>query len=139
MRPNWLTYGLDIAETVAARSEDPYVKIGAVVMRDDHSIAGVGYNGPPPGVNIDWDDRDRRRDFIVHAEVNAFRDCLRRDVAGGMVLVTGVSCIPCLAVVASMGIKHVCFRHELENYPSQRSIETARALGIFLWQEKQYV
>jgi dCMP deaminase len=134
-RPNWVEYGLDLAEVVRSRCQDPYVQVGAVVMRADHSIAGVGYNGPPSGVELDWSDRDLRRDFVIHAEVNAFRDINRRDVAGGMVCVTGIPCVACLAVIRSMDIRHVFYREELENYPAEKAMAVARQLGVFLYHE----
>lgn len=134
-RPNWVEYGLDLAEVVRSRCQDPYVQVGAVVMRKDRSIAGVGYNGPPSGVELDWSDRDLRRDFVIHAEVNAFRDCLRSDVAGGMVCVTGIPCVACLAVIRSMDINTVFYREELENYPASKAMEVARQLGISLFHE----
>lgn len=132
-RPNWTTYGLDLADVAATRSEDPYVKVGAVVMRPDHSIAGLGYNGPPSGVDIDWTDRDLRRPVVIHAEVNALRYCTRAEVEGGSVLVSHTPCPSCLAVIASYGIHLVSFRHALENYDETQSRTIARRLDITLW------
>ena len=72
-RLSWEEYALQLATAAAARSEDPYERVGACVLRLDYSVAGVGYNGAPSGVEIDWSDRDRRRERVVHAEVNALR------------------------------------------------------------------
>lgn len=131
-RPSWFTYALDIADVVATRSEDPYVKCGAVVLREDMSVAGVGYNGPPSGVDIDWSDRDRRRGLIIHAEVNALRYCRRDEVAKGMVAVSGTPCPSCLTSIAAYGILSVIFRDQLDNYPLRESEELAGQLGLNL-------
>lgn len=72
-RLTWAEYALAMADVARLRSEDPYVKVGACVLRHDHSVAGVGYNGAPPGVEIDWSDRDERRKRVIHAETNALR------------------------------------------------------------------
>ena len=64
---------MKLAEVASTRSEDPYVKVGAFVLRQDHSIGGIGYSGGPSGVEIDWSDRDTRRQYVIHAEANALR------------------------------------------------------------------
>jgi dCMP deaminase len=74
-RPSWEEYALLLANTASLRSEDPYIKCGACVLRHDNSVAGLGYNGSPPGYNIDWTDRDARRPFVSHAERSALRYC----------------------------------------------------------------
>ena len=72
-RIDWHTYALKLALVASERSEDPYVKVGACVLRLDNSVAGLGYNGAPPEVDIYWHDRDERRKRVIHAEVNALR------------------------------------------------------------------
>lgn len=134
-RPPWPRYGLDLAEVAASRSEDPYVQVGAVVMRHDWSVAGVGYNGAPSGIDIDWSSRDDRRALVIHAEVNALRYVTRAEAESGAVLVTHVSCPACLTVIASYGIKRVSYRHLLDNYDEQVSYNIAKQLGITLWRE----
>lgn len=130
-RPNWNEYALDLAAAAATRSEDPYVQVGAVVLRRDHSIASVGYNGAPPGVDLDWSDRDGRRDLVTHAEVNALRYCTP-SVRGGLVAVTGTPCPSCLTSIVAYGITVVIFRHVLDNYPVDASLKVADQLGIRL-------
>ena len=40
-RLSWEEYAIGLAEAASLRSEDPYVKVGAAVFRDDWSVAGV--------------------------------------------------------------------------------------------------
>ena len=54
MRLDWECYALSLARVASLRSEDPFVKVGACVLRYDNSVASLGYNGAPPKVNIDW-------------------------------------------------------------------------------------
>ena len=70
-RLSWLEYGMQLAKTASLRSEDPYVQVGCCILRPDNSIASLGYNGAPPGVDIDWSDRDDRRKRVIHAATNA--------------------------------------------------------------------
>jgi dCMP deaminase len=129
-RPSWPEYALRLAETAATRSEDPYQKVGACVLRHDNSVAALGYNGAPPGITIDWTNRDQRRKFVVHAEVN----CLRYIKPGeGMLLAaTLLPCSECIKHLASYGIKEVYFR---EFYDKDRgALEVAPVFGVTLTQ-----
>jgi len=114
-RLTWPRYALGIARAAALRSEDPYVQVGAVVLRSDHSVAGIGYNGAPSGVEIDWPDRDRRRLYVIHAEANALRWTTPDEVKGGMIISTHHPCGSCLTLIASYGIKEVHYADTLGN------------------------
>ena len=72
-RKNRISWALELAQVAASMSEDPYKKVGAVAIRPDNSIAAVSYNGSPPNIEIDWSDRDERRQYVIHAEMNAMR------------------------------------------------------------------
>jgi hypothetical protein len=59
-RKPWEETALILAETIAqCRSQDPYVQVGACAVLQDNSVC-LGYNGPPPGVEIDWSEREHR-------------------------------------------------------------------------------
>ena len=131
MRKSWLRYALDLAEVAASRSEDPYVQVGAVVLRPDNSVAGIGYNGAPSGLEIDWTNRDERRKYVIHAEPNAMRYVTPAEVRGGWMAVTGPPCMSCLTgSIAPYGIQTVIVGGELENYPIDDCINVAAELGI---------
>ena len=129
-RLSWEEYALQLATAAAARSEDPYERVGACVLRLDYSVAGVGYNGAPSGVEIDWSDRDRRRERVVHAEVNALR-YIRPD-EGFLLACTLMPSQDCLKLAAANGIKKVVFR---EVYSKDGSaVSLAKEFGIELEQ-----
>lgn len=48
-RPDWDSWGLALASTVASRASCTRSRVGAVLMGADHRIYGVGYNGTPAG------------------------------------------------------------------------------------------
>ena len=115
-RLSWEEYALSLAKTASLRSEDPYVKVGACVLRDDWSVAGVGYNGAPAGVEIDWSDRDERRKRVIHAELNALRYV--RPNEGYLLVCTLLPCRSCIQDVAANGIKHILYEdvYKVDNF-----------------------
>ena len=93
-------------------------------------MAGIGYNGAPSGIEIDWSDRDRRRERVVHAEVNALR-YIRPD-EGFLLACTLMPCQDCMRLAAANGIKEIVFR---EIYSKDGSaVSLAREFGIELEQ-----
>jgi deoxycytidylate deaminase len=107
-RKTWEETALVLAETIArCRSQDPYIQVGACAVLQDNSVS-LGYNGPPPKIEIDWSDRDSRLSRVIHAEVNALRS-----VGPGQckfLAVTLLPCRSCMAFIASKGIKRIVFR-----------------------------
>lgn len=115
MRMSWDKYGLEIAKAASYRSEDPYLKVGACVLRIDRSIISIGYNGAASGVDIDWGDRDSRRSYVIHAEINALRYCTPDQTRGGYMYITHHPCLECIKVIASYGIDTVTYSELIDN------------------------
>lgn len=115
MRMSWDKYGLEIAKAASYRSEDPYLKVGACVLRIDRSIISIGYNGAASGVDIDWGDRDSRRSYVIHAEINALRYCTPDQTRGGYMYVTHHPCLECIKVIASYSIDTVTYSELIDN------------------------
>jgi len=70
----WDRRFLDLAAHIGAWSKDPSTKVGAVIVRPDRTIASIGYNGFPRGVDDlpeRYDDREQKYLMVVHAETNA--------------------------------------------------------------------
>lgn len=107
-RPSWDEYGLLIANAVSLRSEDPNTKVGACALREDNSIASVGYNGAPQGVEINWSNREEKLKRVVHAECNTLRMVHPGDVK--TLYITHSPCGNCLTLIASYRIKRVVFQ-----------------------------
>lgn len=129
-RKSWEETALILAETIAAcRSQDPYVQVGACAVLQDNSVT-LGYNGPPPGIDIDWSERETRGARVIHAEVNALRS-----VDPGQckfLAVTLLPCRHCMTFIASKGIKKILFREVYQR--DNLAFELAREFGIKLVQ-----
>lgn len=131
-RLSWDEYGLAIARVAARRSEDPWLKVGACILRPDQSVAATGYNGAPSGFDIPWTDRDSRRSYVIHAEANAFRYCTPAEIRGGVLYVTHHPCLECVKLAAGYGIGRVLYAADLDpkvyNQPAIRDV--ALQLGV---------
>ena len=129
-RLSWIDYGIELAKTAALRSEDPFIQVGCCIFRPDNSIASLGYNGAPPGIDIDWSDRDERRDRVIHAETNALKNIKPHEA--DRMFVTLMPCGDCIKNVASYGIKDIYYikAYNLDD----RAINLALEFGINLTQ-----
>jgi len=125
---NWQEYALELASVAAKKSKDPWRKVGACLLRHDNTVAGVGFNGFPTGMREDWQDRDKRRLLVVHAEQNALR-YVKPDECS-TIAVTLLPCNDCLRSIASYGIKAVIYRDIYDR--DITSITLAQDFGIKL-------
>jgi len=123
-------YAMALAHVASLRSEDPFRKVGAVALDWDNRVIGTAYNGlapkynPPPDF---WDDRDKRRKFMLHAEVNLC-SLFRRGEAK-LIAVTSKPCTSCMQMLCAYGIREIYYR---DNYPSSEAEELASLYGIHL-------
>lgn len=110
-RDSWPQFAMRLAQAaVDGRCEAPYTRVGACCLRADHSVAGIGYAGPPPGIEIDWTNRDQRCKRVIHAEINTLK--FIRPGEGQLLAVTTIPCLSCLSAIASWGIKEVYYRDD---------------------------
>ena len=109
MRTPWHRFYLDLAQFWSQRSRDISTKVGAVIVRDDHTQASVGYNDLPRGMkHLDerYSDRDWKLAAIVHAEANAILNS-REPVKGMTLYCTFHPCASCASLIVQSGIKRV--------------------------------
>ncbi len=131
-RLNWAQTAIKLAYNIAKyRSEDPYVQVGACIIKKDKSML-LGYNGAPSGVDIDWSNRDSRRKRVLHAEANVLNFVKPNEVE--LLAVTHLPCTECLKVISQKQINKVYFSEFLDNYDSDSTIELADEFGITLTQ-----
>lgn len=126
-----LEWWLQLAEVAAKRSEDPYCKVGAVAIREDGSIAAVSYNGAPPKIEIDWSDRDKRRQFVIHAETNLLRYIKPHECPD--VAITLAPCYDCLKNLASYGVKRINFINYYDKCDKNILVKMAKIYKIELY------
>jgi len=126
----WESYALSIAKVVSLKSKDPYIKVGCCLLREDNTVASVGYNGFPAGMVEDWSDRDERRKYVNHAEANALRFIKPGECY--LAATTLLPCNECLKTLASYGFKKIVFEDVYKRDDS--SLKLARNMGIDLIQ-----
>lgn len=110
-RISWEEYALKIAEVASLRSEDPYVQVGSCALDYSNRVIGVAYNGLASGItvaNAFWEDRDERRPFMIHAEVNLLSLVKRGECK--LLACTLLPCSCCASMIASYGIKKVIYK-----------------------------
>jgi dCMP deaminase len=130
---NWDEYAIGIAEAVSKKSKDPWKKVGSVILREDKSIASVGYNGFPQGVEENWADRDERRKYVIHAEQNALRYIKPGD--GDTIYCTLLPCGDCIKAIAAYKIKKVIYKEVYAN--DSTALQIAEKMGVELVQFKK--
>ena len=121
---------MSIAEVVAKKSKDPWHKVGAVILREDHSVASVGYNGFPQGQEEDWSSREERSKYVIHAEQNALRYTSPGE--GKILVSTLLPCRDCLKTIAAYKIKRVLYKEIYKSDPI--ALEIAEKMGVTLIQ-----
>lgn len=107
----WDLRGMSMARLVAEWSKDPSTKVGACLFNSDNTVAGVGYNGFPRGVE-DTEERLQNRDLkypiIVHAELNALFNSTLSDNNDMRLYVTHFPCADCAgAIIQSESVAEV--------------------------------
>lgn len=125
-------YAMALAHVASLRSEDPFRKVGAVAIDFDNRVIGTAYNGLAPGYDATpefWADRDARRKFMLHAEVNLCSLFTRGNVR--LVACTTKPCTSCMQMLCAYGVKEVYFR---EDYPGSEADAIAERYGIRLTQ-----
>lgn len=115
---------MNIAVECSKRSEDIYRKVGACVLNEDGRILSTGYNGLiakfEPHHDF-WKDRNLRRKFMIHAEVNALSRISINDKPY-TIAITLLPCTNCALNIASYNIKRVLYREEYEYDISAKEI-----------------
>jgi dCMP deaminase len=109
-RLSWDLYALKIAQIAALRSEDPFKKVGACALDFSNRVVGVAYNGLAPGINAPdefWKDRDARRPFMIHAEINLLSLIKRGEC--NLLACTLLPCSSCASAIAAYGVKKVVY------------------------------
>lgn len=129
-------YAMALAHVASLRSEDPFRKVGAVAIDFDNRVIGTAYNGLAPGYDADpdfWADRDARRKYMLHAEVNLCSLFTRGNVK--LVACTTKPCTSCMQMLCAYGVKAVYFR---DDYPESEADAIAGRYGIPLIQLSDY-
>ena len=147
MRPSKHEYYLEIAKTVAKRSQDRDTQVGMIMVNPKTgNIISTGYNG----FVREADDehlpltRPEKYEFFVHAEPNMLYNCARNGIAtnGCVVYGTTTPCGPCLRALWQCGISemwvasiHPTFKNTLEL--ADMAVSLRGALNLISFEDAQ--
>lgn len=113
-RPSWDQYFLNIAFCISSRSDDEFIKHGAVLVDNKSKhIIGTGYNNTVRGFDlkdIDVWNRDERRPLMAHAEKNCILNTLINPhhlFLGATMYITGMPCPDCLMDIVNFGVNQI--------------------------------
>jgi len=108
---------LNIARECSKRSEDLHQKVGCCILNKEGRILSTGYNGLLPKIDMDksfWLDRDLRRKYVIHAEINALSR-IKREEEPYILATTLLPCSACASNIVSYGIKKVIYKEDYYN------------------------
>lgn len=106
-----------------------------MIVRPDRSVAAVGYNGFPPGVEDrpEWhEERSEKYDRVIHAEMNALVS-MKEHAAGTTIAITHPPCKDCAKDLAAAGVARVIRHHcpgIAARFDTSRSEQILRESGI---------
>lgn len=104
---------IKIAEAMASNSKAERLKVGAVLVKDDHIIA-AGYNGTPRGTdNACEDENGNTYPWVVHAEENVLIQAARstNSTIGSTLYITHSPCESCAKLIIQAGITRVVYKN----------------------------
>lgn len=110
----WARFYLGLAKYYSQASKDPSTKVGSVVVTPDNHVAGLGYNGFPPGVNDSeerYNNRELKYKLVTHAEVNSIVSAGSQSRGATLYVYPSFAlppiCNECCKVAITAGIKHI--------------------------------
>jgi dCMP deaminase len=118
----------EMAQLISSWSKDPSTQVGAVIVRPNKSIASLGYNGFPPGVEDrpEWLlDRTKKLELMVHAEHNALNFCDHENITTSTIYVYPLHpCAKCAKRIFDRGVTTVVTvtTQEKHDYMSQPEV-----------------
>ena len=106
----WDLRFIELAKHVGSWSRDPSTKVGAVIARPDKTVASVGFNGFPRGVEDSeerYTDKPLKYKFICHAEANAILTANERLHGYTLYSTPLYPCHECAKMIIQSGIARV--------------------------------
>lgn len=120
---------MEVAESYSKLSYAKRLKVGCVIVLDDHQISEA-YNGTIAGMDNACELEDGTTSpFTLHAEENALIKLARSTLSskGATMYVTHSPCPSCAKLIAQAKIKRVVYKTE---YRDISSVEFLRSCGL---------
>ncbi len=123
-----LVVKVEATDTMAAYSPDPWRKVGCIGLNDHGDLLAAGYNhiGDKKNEHL-LADRDARRPFMIHAELEMLSHLQKKDQLS-TVVVTLLPCAHCMTALAAFNVNTVYYGQMLEK--DRQSLEVAKFHGI---------
>ncbi len=129
---SWDDTFMILANLISQRSKDPSTQVGAVIVDDDNTVLGLGYNGWPRGIkqddlpwNRDGADLDTKYPYVVHSEINAIFNSYQK-LKNSRLYCTLFPCNECAKAIIQNGIKEVIYEsdkyHDTDNNKAARKL-----------------
>ena len=115
----WNRRFIELCLHIAQWSKDPSTKVGAVIVRPDKTIASLGYNGFPAGIDDKpefYENKEIKMRHVVHAEMNAILHS-NENLSNTSLYVSHFPCKDCIKLIVQKKIKKVfvCVKEEYNN------------------------
>ena len=114
---------MNIACEIANLGTCKRLKVGAVLLRKDGSVASMGYNGAPSGMDHCTDETcnsENRCIHTLHAEENALRFSTGEI---NTAYLTHEPCLNCTRNMALRGVKFIFFKNPYNSMPQREKDE----------------
>ncbi len=117
-----------IARTVAARSYDPRLKVGAIVVSSDNTqMLSGGYNGNYAGGPNEHESSEPGQSGFIHAEINALIKLDFNFSKEKHMYLTHSPCRMCAKCIINAGIAQVVYG---EAYRDPSGVDLLRIAGV---------
>jgi len=119
---------MTIAKSIAERSYDPRLKVGAIIVSDDNTrLLALGYNGNYRGGPHEPDSIDPGHSGFIHAEVNALVKCDYNFNRKKIMYLTHSPCVQCSKLIVNANISEIIYDEE---YRDPAGLTILRCSGI---------
>ena len=127
-RLSWPEVWMKIAKTIAERSYDPRLKVGAIVVSEDNTqMLSVGYNGNYRGGPHAHESKEPGMSGFIHAEANALVKCDFNFSKKKHMYLTHSPCRDCCKLIVNAEIARVIYDVP---YRDVSGIEILTSVGI---------
>lgn len=122
-RPKWDVTWMSVAKTIAERSYDSQLKVGAIIVSDDNTrVLSVGYNGNYAGGPNVRESEEAGMGGFLHAELNAIIKCDYNFNKNKVMYVTHSPCRMCCKAIVNAGISKVVYDIEYRDMSGIKEI-----------------
>ena len=127
-RPTWHETWMSITRSIADRSYDPRLKVGAIIVSEDNTrLLSLGYNGNHRGGPNVVDGLEPGQSGMIHAEVNCIIKCDYNFNRKKIMYLTHSPCNQCAKLIINANISEVIYEN---SYRDISGIKLLESVGV---------